>query len=113
MLDPVRHAGIGFVDRSVAPAIVAAFAVGGFGEVAKRVSELSGALLEAELGQCIEVAVDGEVTLFDQTIEITDTVAGLDAEEPFDHRRIDDVTESFAAQPIHDLQNFASPIEHL
>lgn len=113
VFDSMGGACLCLVDGCVAPAVVVALAVCGLGQIAERVGELARALLEAEVGEGVPLAIDSEVSLLDESIEIADALEGVHPEKALDHWRIDDVAEAFAAQPVHHLEDLAAPIQHL
>ncbi len=111
VLAPVGDAGLGLVDRGMAPAVIAALAVSRLGQIGEGVGELTRPLFEPERRQRIPVAVADQVALVGVSIELGQPDGGIDPEESLDETRVGDVAEPLAPQPVHDLQDLAPPVE--
>lgn len=104
------RARFGLVGGLVAPTIGVAFAVGRSHQVSEGGRELGGAFGSALFRKRIERPVGDYVIFLYETIEIGDADCGVDPEKALHEASVDDVTEPLTTQPVHDLQNLASPI---
>jgi hypothetical protein len=73
--------------------------------------ELGLALGQPDLGHHVAAGRRLQVPVEHELVEVADADRGVHAEEAFEQGGVDDLAEPLAAQPVHDLQDLAAPVE--